>query len=112
MWFGIVSYVVDFCMHKKGKGGIAADTASRTTSLLDHIVGRYSKAPLTIYFLHCAVMFWPLRFVGWLYDKDDWWEEYAEDVLEEWQASALGLFFYLFYVFFIRMDRSMATPAD
>ena len=100
MWFGIVSYVVDFCMHKKGKGAITAVTASRTTSLLDHIVGRYSKAPLTIYFLHSAVIFWPLRFVGWLYDKDDWWEEYARDVLEEWQASALGLFF-IFFMYFL-----------
>lgn len=100
MWFGIVSYVVDFRRHKKG-ATIADVTASRTTSLLDCIVGRYSKAPLTIYFLHHAVIFWPLRFVGWLYDTDDWWEEYATDVLEEWQATALGFFFIFLVYFFI-----------
>ena len=100
MWFGLVSYVVDFSRHKK-RSTIAAVTSSRTTSLLlDHIVGRYSKAPLTIYFLHSAVVFWPMRFAGWLYDEDDWWDEYASDVMETWQASALGLFF-IFFMYFL-----------
>lgn len=92
MWFGMVSYAVDFCRHKTEKGAAA-------TSLLDNIVGRYSKAPLTIYFVHNAAIFWPLRFCGWLSANDEWWEE-ASTVLEEWQASALGLFF-IFFLYFL-----------
>lgn len=88
--FGLVSYVVDFRVHKKGST-IAAVTSS--------IVGRYSKAPLTIYFLHSAVIFWPMRFAGWLYDVDDWWDEYGSDVMETRQAVIVGLFFILFMYF-------------
>ena len=98
MCFGIVSYFVDFCKHEKG-AIIAAVTTSRTTSLFDRIVGRYSQAPLTIYFLHKAVIFWSFRFVGWLYEQD-WEEEYVAQVFEEWQASALG-FCFIFLMYFL-----------
>jgi hypothetical protein len=100
-------------IHSKIKSNLNMKQKDSKLSLpwrgFDLISNRYGRASLTIYFLHQAVIFWPMRIAGWL-QNIDWEKKYLFEMCESWQAVIIGtIFVVLMYPLIGWMDR-MSIP--